>query len=147
MAIRRVESARKLPADSFEGQAKEYIHVKREVDQRSKRLAELRDSLLAVLVERGEEDSEGHLVVPLADEFEGYVGLARQRRVATPKVDTEVAERILTEAGLWDRCAPPTPVINTDEIYACLYEGLLTEEQVFEMFPEKITYALVMKRG
>jgi hypothetical protein len=56
------------------------------------------------------------------------------------------AETILTSKGIKDRCIKLVPTINEDEIMAAYYEGLITEQEVDEMFPAKITYALLLKK-
>ena len=33
------------------------------------------------------------------------------------------------------------PVLVESEVMACLYDGLLTEEEIDEMFPKSVSYA------
>lgn len=145
---RAAEPTREVPnvEDDFEVQAREYIYLKKEMAELAAREKKIKAALMARLEAEGEEDAEGHLILDLDQGFEGVVGLVRQRRVSASQVDALVAEELLKERGLWERCAPPVPVIQEDEVYAALYEGLLSEEDVFQMYPEKITYALVMKK-
>jgi hypothetical protein len=39
------------------------------------------------------------------------------------------------------------PVLDEDADMACLYEGLLSEEDVDTMFPKKITWAFVPSKS
>jgi hypothetical protein len=39
------------------------------------------------------------------------------------------------------------PVLNEDQVMACLYEGLLTEEDVDSMFPKKIIWAFIPSKS
>ena len=71
--------------------------------------------------------------------------MKRERRVSR-SVDEESAERILREEGLYERCYDTVPVLNQDEVMACLIEDLLTDEQVEEMFPSKVSWAFVPKK-
>ena len=50
---------------------------------------------------------------------------------------------LLKEKGLEDRCVKMVPQIDQDAIYAALYEGLLSEDDIYAMFPPRVTYALV----
>ena len=38
------------------------------------------------------------------------------------------------------------PVLKEDEVMACLYEGLITEEEVDKMFPKKVSYAFLTSK-
>lgn len=144
---RTAEAARELPdVEGYEALAQRHIHLANEIKALKKQQEEIRPQLLDLLVAEGEEDTEGHITALLGEEFEGFVGLMRQRRVSTP-IDMEAAERILTNLGLWDRCNPPVPTLDEQEIKACYYEGVLTEALIDEMYPTKVTYALVPKRG
>ncbi len=144
---RVADAERSLPElDGFTAVAQEHIHLSNEIKKMKKRQEELRPRLLDLLLANGEEDTDGHVTAELGEEFEGYAGIMRQRRVSTP-LDEEAAERILTNLGLWERCNPPTPTLDENEIMACYYEDLLTEALIDEMFPQKVSYAVVNKRA
>lgn len=142
---RPAPATREVPAvslDEFDVQAREYVHLKSEESNIRKRLAALKDKIMERLV-LADDDADGHQTVDV--DIPGASALQRQRRVSS-KMDPVRAEEILRGAGVWERCAPPVPVVQEDQIYACLYEGLLSEDDVFEMFPQTITYALVVKK-
>ena len=104
-------------------------------------------AFLSNLVEtEGEEDDKGHLWYTLEQEVDGYRSLQRQRKVSQ-SLDPAEATRILGEKGLAERCYTWQPVLNEDEVMACLYEGLLTEEDVDTMFPKKIIWAFLPSKS
>jgi hypothetical protein len=39
------------------------------------------------------------------------------------------------------------PMLDEAEVMACLYEGLLTEEEIDEMFPKKVSYAFLTSKA
>ena len=45
------------------------------------------------------------------------------------------------------RCYTIQPVLNEDEVMACLYEGLLTEAEVDMMFTKKIVWAFIPSKS
>lgn len=119
-----------------------WLDAKEKADAAKREMDKYRSELLEALVENGEEDENGHVYLDLPEQVGKWVGLQRQRRV-TDTVDEELALSILEEKGLTDRCVQMVPSIDQDAIYACLYEELLDEDDIYRMFPPKITYALV----
>lgn len=125
---------------------REYSGVRAQGELIKAREQELKRRLSSIVEDHGEEDEKGHLWLTLPESAGGYVSLQRQRRVST-SLDEEKTERILAGAGLTERCYRMEPVLDQDEVMAALYEGLLTEAQVDEMFPQRITYAFVPVKG
>ena len=82
----------------------------------------------------------------LDEEVDGYRALQRQRRVSQ-KLDPEAAETLLKAKGLDARCYQLLPVLDEDAVMSCLYEGLLTEEEVDAMFPKSIVWAFVPSKS
>jgi len=104
----------------------------------------IKKSLNAGVNELGEADDKGHIVVEINDSVSGINRVMRQRRVSK-SLDINVAEELLAERGLQDKCIKMVPVLDEDEIMSAYYEGLITEEDIDKMFPAKVTWALVMK--
>lgn len=142
----RAAAPERTIAEGFDKDAAEYIRLKIEADRIKKRQAELKPRIFDYLVDVGEVDDDGHITVGLDDDIDGYQGLQRQRRIKT-LVDEEVAEKLLKERGLWERCVEMVPQIQEDAVLACRFEDLLTEEEVEAIFPAQISYALVVKRA
>lgn len=124
------------------GKVKRYLNIRRQVDDLTKEQTVIKNELSAFVDEFGEYDAKGHRIVELPEEIDGYVSLQRQRRVSQ-KLDPEAAERILKEKNLTNRCYQLLPVLDEDAVMSCLYEGLLTEEEIDTMFPKTETWAFI----
>lgn len=105
---------------------------------------EIKDKLREGVKELGEADDRGHVVVEVNDDLTGIKKVINQRKVSK-SLDMGIAEEILKEKGLHDRCVMMVPVLDEEAIMAAYYEGLVTEEDIDKMFPAKVTWALVMK--
>lgn len=142
MAKRIEEEARSFVGpDDLAGQVKEYLFVKKNIDQLDARSKELRDKLFSHLDEGGYEDDRGNVQLELESEVDGIVRLEKQRRV-TRKLNEPKADEILSELGLKDEIYVMTPVLDEDKLMAAFYEGKITEEQLDDMFPSTIVWAL-----
>jgi hypothetical protein len=142
MAKRIEEEARTFVGpDDVVGQVKEYLFVKKNIDQLDTRSKELRDRLFSHLDEGGYEDDKGNVQLELDAEVDGVVRLEKQRRV-TRKLNEPKADEILTELGLKDEIYVMTPVLDEDKLMAAFYEGKITEEQLDDMFPSTVVWAL-----
>ena len=136
--------SRTLETESIEWQSKAsaWLEAKERYDAAKKEMDKYRPSLMEALDELGDEDENGHRFLDLPVQVGKWVGLQRQRRV-TDTVDEQAALELLKEKGLEDRCVKMVPQIDQDAIYAALYEGLLSEDDIYAMFPPRVTYALV----
>lgn len=142
MAKRIEEETRSFVGpDDIAGQVKEYVFVKKNIDQLDARSKELRDKLFAHLDEGGYEDDRGNVQLELEADVDGVIRLEKQRRV-TRKLNEPKADEILTELGLKDDIYVMTPVLDEDKLMAAFYEGKLTEEQLDDMFPTTVVWAL-----
>jgi hypothetical protein len=134
-----------MSLEQFKEQVRQYVVVKDEVKFLSDRENEMKQRVIDSLKELGEEDSRGHIVAEVNDEKTGISSVVHQKRISK-SLDMDKAETILNLKGIKDRCIKLVPTINEDEIMAAYYEGLITEQEVDEMFPAKITYALFLKK-
>jgi hypothetical protein len=125
--------------------AKKYAFLKSQLDYLEKEQKALRADLFEVLDTDGEADSKGNLVIELPEEVDGFVAITKQRRV-TRKVDETAAEEIILEKGLEESLYKTIRVIDEDALMAALYSDALTEEEVEKMYPQTITWALVMNK-
>lgn len=132
--------------DGVLGKVRNFVFLKNKIDDATKELSKVKSYLSDLVDTDGEADDKGHLWYQLPEEVDGYVSLKRERRVSQ-SLDLDEAERILKEKGLDSRCFVTMPVLNEDEVMACLYEGLLTEEDVDTMFPKKITWAFIPSKS
>jgi hypothetical protein len=124
---------------------KKYAFLKSQLDFLEKEQKALRALLFENLDEIGEEDDKGNVVIELPEEVEGYSAVVKQRRVSR-KIDEARAEEIITEHELEDVLYKTIRVVDEDALMAALYEDVLTEEEVDEMYPQSITWALVLKK-
>ena len=124
---------------------KKYAFLKSQLDYFEKEQKALRALLFENLDELGEEDDKGNVVIELPEEVEGYSSVVKQRRVSR-KIGEALAEEIITKHGLEDVLYKTIRVVDEDALMAALYEDVLTEEEVDDMYPQSITWALVLKK-
>jgi hypothetical protein len=145
MARVKNEEPRFADENDLISRTKKYAFLKAQLDFLEKEQKALRALLFENLDEIGEEDDKGNVVIELPEEVEGYSSVVKQRRVAR-KIDETRAEEIITEHGLEDVLYKTVRVVDEDALMAALYEDVLTEEEVDEMYPQSITWALVLKK-
>lgn len=135
------EEGRVLNPDSFESQVREYVKIKSSMEIFEARSKELREKLFSVLDDEGLEDEKGNLQFDLENAVDGVVRLEKQRR-STRKLNEFRAEEIIDELGLGDDVYEMKRVISEDALMAAFYQDKITEEQLDEMFPVSVTWAL-----
>jgi hypothetical protein len=123
-----------------------YVSIKGRIDDLTKEQSVLKSELSDIVDEQGIPDEKGHIWLELPEEVDGFKSLQRQRRV-TQRLDEDVAETLLKEKGLSDRCWKMVPMLDESEVMACLYEGLLTEEEIDSMFPKSVSYAFIPSKS
>lgn len=136
---------RNLDENDLVVRAKKYAFLKAQIDFLEKEQKELRAKLFENLEIDGEEDDKGNIVLELPEEVDGYVAVIKQRRVSR-KIDETRAEEIITEKGMEDTLYKTIRVVDEDALMAALYNDELTEEQIDEMYPQSVTWALVLKK-
>lgn len=124
---------------------KKYAFLKAQLDYLEKEQKALREELFEVLDGEGEVDDKGNVMIQLPQEVDGFNSIIKQRRV-TRKVDELRAEEIITAHGLEDTLYKTVRMVDEDALMAALYEEVLTEEEVDEMYPPKVVWALVLKK-
>lgn len=125
---------------------RKYVNLRSRIEDLTKEQSSLKTELSTLVDNEGTPDEKGHLWYSLPEEVDGYISLQRQRRV-TQKLDEEEASRTLTARGLSERCYKMVPVLDESEVMACLYEGLLTEEEIDAMFPKSVSYAFIPSKS
>jgi hypothetical protein len=141
-----LDSDKSRSFDEVSAQFSEFVLLKRQIDELTKRQNELKAELSSLVEQNGEEDDKGHVWYELPHPIEGYTAMQRQKRISQ-KLDAEAAEDLLRVKDLYDRCFRLLPVLDEDEVMSCLYEGLLTENEIDVMFPKSITWAFVPSKG
>lgn len=132
--------------DRFLQEVKQYLVIKENIDFFTKRQLEMKSRVVEQLKELGEEDSKGNLVIEIKDKETKINSVVHQKRVSK-SLDMEKAEQILKAKGIKDRCIITVKTISEEEIMAAYFEGLITEAEIDEMFPSKVSYALIIKQN
>jgi len=123
---------------------RQYLSLKKEVEVLTKRQDELKSRLKSTVESAGETDDRGHVTLKVDDEITGEVTLTQQRRVSKT-LDMDIAETLLKERGIYDKCVKMIPVLQEDAIMSCVYTDELSEADIDRMFPSKISYAFLVK--
>jgi len=145
MAKKSPEEPRNTDENDLIARTKKYAFLKSQLEYFEKEQKALREELFAVLDGEGEVDDKGNIMVQLPQEVDGFNSIIKQRRV-TRKVDELKAEEIITAHGLEETLYKTVRVVDEDALMAALYEEVLTEEEVDEMYPPKVVWALVLKK-
>lgn len=140
------EEGRFADPENLGHQVKEYLMVKKTIEDMESRQKELREKLFAVLDTEGLEDDKGNIQLDLDEEVLGIVRLEKQRRVSR-KIDELKSEEIIETLGLGEEVYKMVRTIDEDALMAAFYEGKITEEELDEMFPSKVTWALMTKKS
>ena len=131
--------------DQFDSQVREYAQVRDSMTVLEARKKELHGKLMSKLEEDGIEDEGGNIVLEFPDAIAGITALVKTRRVSR-KVDLERALEIVKEHGLEDDLIEMVPQLVEDAVMAKLYEGELNENEVDQMYPQTVTWALNTKK-
>ena len=145
MAKVQPEELRNIDETDLIARAKKYSFLKSQLDYLEKEQKSLRLDLFEDLDSKGEEDDKGNIVLELPEEVDGYVSIIKQRRVAR-KIDEDKAEEIITARGMEETLYKTIRVVDEDALMAALYNDELTEAEIDEMYPQSITWALVLKK-
>jgi hypothetical protein len=124
-----------------ESQIREYIRLSQSLDELEARKKVLRETLMSLIDEEGIEDDKGNVLYEFSAPIDGVLRLEKQRRVKR-ELNEEAAEGIIESAGLSDDVYKMVRVIDEDALMASFYEGKITEEQLDEMFPVQVIWAL-----
>lgn len=135
------EGARFSNPDDLQSQVQEYVKLKESMAHLESRQKELREKIFAHIENEGTEDTSGSLSLYL-DHPIGEVQRVQKTRRGKRTINEEIAERIIEEAGIGDTVYEMKRVINEGALMAAYYEERLTEDQLDEMFPTKVIWAL-----
>ena len=145
MARVKPTEPRSVDADDFSAQAKNYAFIKRQLEYWEKQQKEAKEKLFEKLDVDGEHDSSGNIVIELEKEIDGVVAVVKQRRVSR-KINEERAFELIEKKGLRETLIITKEVIDEDALMAALYSDELTEEEIEEMYPQHVVWALVLKK-
>ena len=131
----------------LQGKAAQFLALRAEVAQATKRQNEIKGYLNEQIDKFGEVDEvNGHINLTLPEPViaggKEYTILQRQKRVGM-LFDEEVAERLLKDAGVYEKATTTVVQLDQDKVYALHQMGEITDEQMDEILVEKISWALV----
>jgi len=127
------------------GEVRQYVALKDQIDSLNKRKDDIKGRIFAVAENYGEPTDKGHIVFSINEETTGTKSIVKQRR-ASKVFNEETADTVLTTKSLKERCVKTVEVLDEDAIMAAYYEGLLTDSDIDSMFPEKVTWALILEK-
>jgi DNA repair exonuclease SbcCD nuclease subunit len=133
-----------MSLNDLKSNVRQFLALKKEVEVLTKRQDEIKSRLKLTVESAGETDDRGHVTLKVEDDIIGDVTLTQQRRVSKT-LDMNVAENLLKERGIYDKCVKMVPVLQEDAIMSCVYTGELSEADVDAMFPAKISFAFLVK--
>ncbi len=139
------QNQRTVDKDDALSQAQQYAFYKKQVEYFQEQMKSLRENLFEEIEKNGEVDSKGNIVFELPKEIEGFVSMTKQRRVSR-KIDEDIAFDLIDEKGLRDKLIKTVEIIDEDALMAALYSDELTEEEIDEMYPQTVVWALVMNK-
>ena len=126
-------------------EVQQYSALKDEIANLDTRLGTLKKRIISVVEDLGEPNEKGSLILPLQDPDSGITAVVKQRRVS--KLFNEaVADKVLKDKGLYEKCTKTVTVLDEDAVMAAYYTNELTDEDINLMFPEKETWALVLEK-
>lgn len=125
-------------SSGLENTVEQYVSIDEQIKLLSKRKDELKKRLMETVEIEGEVDGKGHMTLEV-----GSVKLVRQRKTSNP-IDMEIAQRIIAEKSLEKECIKMVPQLDSDAIMAAYYKELITEQEIDEMFPLKVSYAFLV---
>ena len=146
MARVKPEEIRVVDPNDITAQAKQYSFLKAQIDYLEKQKKELHSVLMEKIDESGVVDDKGNIILDLPAAVDGYVAFMKQRRVSR-KINEDVAEEIITAKGLEDKLYKTIRVVDEDALMAAMWNDELTEEEVDNMYPQNVVWALVMNKG
>ena len=141
----RVKPVEKEEHSEFLDRVRKYSFLKGQADFIEREQKELRTELFQDLDTDGEVDDKGNFIIELPQEVDGNNTLMKQRRVSR-KINEARAEEIIEAKGLEEKLYKTIRVIDEDALMAALYSDELTEEEIEEIYPQTITWALVFKK-
>jgi hypothetical protein len=140
----KLNKGKSMSLNDLKSNVRQFLALKKEVEVLTKRQDEIKSRLKLTVEAAGETDDRGHVTLQVDDDIIGAVTLTQQRRVSKT-LDMNVAENLLKERGIYDKCVKMVPVLQEDAIMSCVYTGELSEADVDAMFPAKISFAFLVK--
>ncbi|CAB4128984.1 hypothetical protein UFOVP225_120 [uncultured Caudovirales phage] len=131
--------------DPIRREVQQYVTLKDEADAITERVNTIKKRLTGYIEDLGEPNEKGSIVLTVDDDRTGTRSIVKQRRVSK-QFDEDKANAILQSKGVFETCTKTITVLDQDAVMAAYYEGKLTDEDIDTMFPEKVTWAIVLEK-
>lgn len=131
--------------DPIRREVQQYVTLKDEAEAITERVNTIKKRLTGYIEDLGEPNEKGSIVLPIDEERTGVRSIVKQRRVSK-QFDEDKAHTILESKALFEACTKTVVVLDQDAVMAAYYEGKLTDEDIDTMFPEKVTWALILEK-
>jgi hypothetical protein len=131
--------------ETIKRELQQYVTLKDEAEAITERVTTIKKRLTAYIEDLGEPNEKGSIVLPVEDERTNTRAIVKQRRVSK-QFDENTANDLLKSKGLFDTCTTTVTMLDQDAVMAAYYEGKLTDSDIDTMFPEKVTWALVLEK-
>jgi hypothetical protein len=124
---------------------RQFLSLRVQSEALDERLGTLKKDLTTAVETAGYEDDKGNFWLDLdepvdVDGFGSCVRLKKERRVRVG-VDETAAEALLKAKGLYEDCTAQITVLDEEEIRKAHFKGLLTDEEIDQIFPATATWA------
>jgi hypothetical protein len=120
----------------------QWVTLKRQSDQLTKRQKLLRDRMCGDLETEGYQDDKGSLYLDLDEPVEGYAGLKYERRIGK-SLNLDRANDLVAAKGLTERVIVMVPTLDQEELLKAHYDGLVTQEELDSIMDVSETFAFV----
>ncbi len=131
--------------ETIRRELQQYVTLKDEADAIGERVTTIKKRLTSYIEDLGEPNEKGSIVLPVEDERTNTRAIVKQRRVSK-QFDEDTANDLLKDKGLFEACTTTITVLDQDAVMGAYYEGKLTDADIEKMFPEKVTWALVLEK-
>jgi DNA mismatch repair ATPase MutS len=131
--------------NSSDSMMREYVRLKESMSHMETRAKELRDNIIAHVETHGQEDESGNIVFDLEKPLDGVIRFIKTRRTSR-KLDENRAEEIIADHGIEEKAYKTVRVIDEDALLAMRFDETLTEDELDQMFPVTVTWALNTKK-
>jgi hypothetical protein len=131
--------------ETIRRELQQYVTLKDEGDAIAERVTTIKKRLTSYIEDLGEPNEKGSIVLPVEDERTNTRAIVKQRRVSK-QFDEDTANDLLKDKGLFETCTTTITVLDQDAVMGAYYEGKLTDADIEKMFPEKVTWALVLEK-
>jgi len=133
--------------EEHERWALSYLLVTHDENHIKEKRSELRSNLHDHILEHGEEDEDGNLIVyfdepKTVDGETWFKGLMLQRRVSE-YVDEDKVWELVRKHDLGDMCLKTVEVLDLDMFYAANQQGLISDEELDSVLTQEKSWALV----